>query len=101
MALLMLLSVTTPAVLPGQESDTTEPKTTVPAEDIFSGTVTQLTDRELTVVRRLPGQKPVTRKFARDEKTTVEGRLRNKTRVSVRYKALDDGGFAAVHIIVR
>ena len=70
-------------------------------EPVFSGTVTQVTDRSLTVVRKVPGQQPVTREFTRDDKTTVEGKLRNKARVTVRYKALDDGGFLAVHIIVR
>ena len=92
-ALLLMVSFSIPAVLRSQEPDTAAP--------IFSGTVTQLTDRSLTVVRKVPGQQPVTREFTRDDKTTVEGKLRNKARVTVRYKALDEGGFVAVHIIVR
>jgi len=92
-ALLLVCSLAIPGVLRSQEPE--------PAAPIFSGTVTQLTDRSLTVVRKAPGQKPVTREFTRDGSTTVEGKLRNRARVTVRYKALDDGGFVAVHIIVR
>jgi hypothetical protein len=91
--LLLVLIFSIPGLLRSQEPDTAAP--------IFSGTVTQVTDRSLTVVRKVPGQQPVTREFTRDDKTTVEGKLRNKARVTVRYKALDDGGFLAVHIIVR
>ena len=95
---LLVLSFSVP-VLRSQEPDTA--KATIPSEDIFSGTLTMLAVRSLTVVRKVPGQQPVTREFMRDDKTTVEGKLRNKARVTVRYKALDDGGFIAVHIIVR
>jgi hypothetical protein len=73
----------------------------VSAEEIFSGTVTQFTDRSLTVVHKVPGQPPVTREFVRDGKTTIEGNLRSRARVTVRYRALDNGGFVAVHVIVR
>lgn len=100
-ALLLSLLVLIPAGLRSQEPGAAGPKAAVPAGRIFSGTVTQLTDQSLTVVRRLAGQQPVTREFARDDKTTVEGKLRVKSRVTVRYKALDDSGFVAVHIIVR
>src|SRR5580704_8900043 len=87
--------------LRSQEPNATLPKTAVPSSDIFSGTVTLLTAGSLTVVRKVPGQQPVTRAFTRDAATTVEGKLRNKARVTVQYKAADDGGFVAVHIIVR
>lgn len=100
-ALLLALSFSIPGVFLAQESDTAAPKAVVPSELIFSGTVTQLSDRSLTVVRKVAGQPPVTREFARDDRTTVEGKLRNKARVTVRYTAMDDGGFVAVHIIVR
>ena len=99
--ILLVCILLIPGSLSSQEPDTTAPKTTVPSEDIFSGTVTRLTDRSVTIVRRVPGQPPVTREFTRDAGTTVEGKLRSKARVTVRYKALDDGGFVAVHIIVR
>jgi hypothetical protein len=100
-ALFLALSLSIPGRLSAQESDTAAPKAVVPSELIFSGTVTQLSDRSLTVVRKGAGQPPVTREFARDDRTTVEGKLRNKARVTVRYTAMDDGGFVAVHIIVR
>jgi len=98
---MVAVSFLIPAGLRCQEPDAAPLKAAVPSEDIFSGTVMQLTDRSLTVVRKVPGQQPVTRQFTRDAGTTVEGKLRNKARVTVRYKAADDGGFIAVHIIVR
>jgi len=99
--LLLSLYLLIPAGLGAQEPGTTAPKTAVPAGRIFSGTVTELTDGSVTVVRRVAGQQPVTREFARDAKTTVEGKLRIRARVTVRYKAGNDGGFVALHIIVR
>jgi hypothetical protein len=100
MTLVLALGLSIPAGLRSQEPETAPPKA-APTSDIFSGTVMQLTDRSLTVVRKVAGQQPVTREFARDGGTTVEGKLRNKARVTVRYKAGEDGGFVAVHIIVR
>jgi hypothetical protein len=93
MALLLAIGFLIPGIVRAQ--------VTVPVDDIFSGTVTQLTDRSLKVVRKVPGQPPVTREFTRDASTSVEGKLRNKARVTVRYRVGEDGGFVAVHIIVR
>jgi hypothetical protein len=72
-----------------------------PASNIFTGAVTELTADSITVVRRVTGQNAVTRSFVRDGQTTVEGKLRLKGRVTIRFRMLDDGSFAAVHIIVR
>ena len=83
------------------EAGTSQKSAVVAAEEIFSGTVTQFTDRSLTVVHTVPGRPPVTREFARDGKTTIEGKLRSKVRVTVRYRALGNGEFVAMHIIVR
>jgi hypothetical protein len=77
------------------------PKKTAPSADIFSGTVTKLTEESVTVVRKVAGHEAVTREFMRDGTTTVEGKLREKVRVNVRYKKGEDGGFVAVYIIVR
>jgi hypothetical protein len=77
------------------------PRKTAPSADIFSGTVTKLTDDSLTVVRKVAGHDAVTREFMRGPGTKVEGKLREKVRVTVRYKAGEDGGFVAVYIIVR
>jgi hypothetical protein len=76
-------------------------KKTAPSANIFSGTVTKLTDESVTVVRKVAGHDAVTREFMREASTKVEGKLREKVRVTVRYKANEDGGFVAVYIIVR
>jgi hypothetical protein len=96
---LVALSFVAPACL--SDAAGAQKPAVVPAEEIFSGTVTQFTDRSLTVLHKVPGQPPMTREFTRDGKTTIEGKLRGKVRVTVRYRALADGGFVAVHIIVR
>lgn len=67
----------------------------------FSGTVTDVKPDSITVVRKLPAKDPVSRTFAMDAKTTVEGRIREKARVTVRFAAQEDGALRAVHIIVR
>ena len=74
---------------------------TVPLNPNFSGTVTEVKPDSITVVRKLPAKDPVTRTFAIDEKTTVEGRIRENARVTVRYGLQEDGSLKAVHIIVR
>ena len=84
-----------------QTSATPAPKKSTPSADIFSGTVTQLTEEKVTVVRKVAGHDAVTREFMRDGSTKVEGKLREKVRVTVRYKAGGAGGFLAVYIIVR
>jgi hypothetical protein len=70
-------------------------------DDIFSGTLKQFKDGSITVVHKVAGRQPVTREFALDGRTTIEGKLRIAARVTVRYKALGNGGFVALHIIVR
>lgn len=97
-AVLVALGFLAPACV--SAADSQKPAAVI-AEEIFSGTVTQFTDRSFTVVHTVPGRPPVTREFMRDGKTTIEGKLRNKVRVTVRYKALENGGFVALHIIVR
>ena len=87
--------------LAAQTAATPTPKKAVPSADIFSGTVTKLTDESVTVVRKVAGHDAVTREFMRGASTKVEGKLREKVRVTVRYKADGDGGFVAVYIIVR
>jgi hypothetical protein len=77
------------------------PPAAAAVSNIFTGTITELKTESITVVRRVTGQAAVTRSFVRDAQTTVEGRLRLKSRVTIRFRMLDDGSFAAVHIIVR
>lgn len=90
-----------PAAVPlqAQEPDAAAQKTS--PEQIFSGTITKLTEASITVVRKVLGHQPVTREFTRDGATKVEGKLRERARVTVRYQANEDGGFVAAHIIVR
>ena len=95
------LGALVPVALWPQTAETQAPKKAAASADIFSGTVTKLTADSVTVVRKVLGQDAVTREFARDTQTKVEGKLRNKVRVTVRYKAGEDGGFVAVYIVVR
>jgi hypothetical protein len=76
-------------------------KKTAPANDIFSGTVSALTADSVTVIRRAPARGAGATTFLLDAQTTIEGKLRLKARVTVRYQADDDGRLHALHIIVR
>jgi hypothetical protein len=71
------------------------------ASEIFSGMVTDLSAESLTVVRSGIARESVKRTFILDAQTTVEGKLKAKARVSVRYATEEDGQFRALHIIVR
>ena len=55
-----------------------------PSADIFSGTVTKLTEASVTVVRKVAGHDAVTREFVRGASTKVEGKLREKVRVKLK-----------------
>jgi len=72
-----------------------------PADDKFSGTITQLTADSVTVVRTVPAKDAVTRTFALDPKTKVEGRLRLQARVTVQFESPEDGEYRATRIIVK
>lgn len=99
--MLIWLGILVPgALLSGQEPATTQSKK-APTAQIFSGTVTKMTDSSITAVRKVVGHDPVTRDFIRDSHTQVEGKLAVGARVTVRYKSTDDGGFLALHVIVR
>jgi hypothetical protein len=82
-----------PTLPPAHKSPTANP--------YFSGTVTDVKADSITVVRKLPAKDPVARTFAMDAKTTVEGRIRENARVTVRYAMQEDGSLRAVHVIVR
>jgi hypothetical protein len=100
--MLVVLGALAPARLASQtQTAAPAPKKTAPAADIFSGTVTKLANESITVVRQIPGHPAVTRAFIRDEHTKVEGKLRERVRVTVRYKASESDGFVAVYIVVR
>jgi hypothetical protein len=73
---------------------------TLPKPDaFFAGTVIESTPEKLTVSRMVRG-KTEKRSFAVTPDTKVEGKLRLKVRVTVRYTT-DDDGDTATRILVR
>ncbi|HKW98745.1 MAG TPA: DUF5666 domain-containing protein [Bryobacteraceae bacterium] len=94
-ALLLILSPVSPVSVRAQTATPTEQ----PRSEFFSGTITALSDDKITVFKSVLG-KNSERTFLIDQKTRVEGKLRVKARVTVRYSAAEDGDHA-LHIIVR
>jgi hypothetical protein len=71
-----------------------------PHTEFFSGIVTALSDDKITVFKTVLGKNSETRTFQITPDTRIEGKLRPKTRVTVRYARSEEGD-RAVHIIVR
>ncbi len=71
-----------------------------PQPQFFSGTITALSDTEVTVIRTVLGKNSATRTFVLTPETRIEGKPKVKARVTVRYIP-DENGDRAVHIIVR
>jgi hypothetical protein len=71
-----------------------------PRGEFFSGVITALADDKLTVFKTVLGKNAETRTFVISKETRVEGKLRLKVRVTVRY-IRDEDGDHALHIIVR
>jgi hypothetical protein len=71
-----------------------------PRSEFFSGVVTTLAGDKITVFKTVLGKSPETRSFVITPETRVEGKLRVKVRVTVRYTREDEGD-RALHIIVR
>lgn len=93
----MLLVTLAAKPLPRQDESTEQA-----SGDFFSGTITTLTDDKIGVMRTVLGKSSETRAFAITKATKVEGKLRVKMRVTVRFTKDEDGeGDTAVHIIVR
>jgi hypothetical protein len=69
------------------------------ADAFFAGTVVESTAEKITVTRTVLG-KPENRSFVVTAETKVEGRLRARVRVTVRYISDDDGDTATL-IVVR
>ena len=92
--------------LPGAEGGTALVQDPPAAEegstktDFFSGIVTELSQTSVTVNRKGIGQDSATHTFTIDSKTRVEGKLRVRAKVTVRFVS-DEQGLVAVHIIVR
>ena len=71
-----------------------------PHSEFFSGVVTALAEDKITVFKTVLGKSSETRTFLITPETRVEGKLRVKVRVTVRYTREDEGD-RALHIIVR
>ena len=67
-----------------------------PRNEFFSGVVAALTEDKITVFKTVLGKSSETRVFAVTHETRVEGKLRLKARVTVRYTREEDGDRAAV-----
>lgn len=70
------------------------------ATSFFSGTITAFTDDNVTVIKTVLGKSSETRMFSVTKETRIEGKLKLKARVTVRYTHDEDGN-RALHIIVR
>jgi hypothetical protein len=68
-------------------------------DTFFAGTVSEYTAEKISVSRTVSG-KPEKRTFRITPDTKVEGKLRTKVRVTVRYTSDDDGDVATL-IMVR
>src|SRR3954452_5278474 len=71
-----------------------------PNYEFVSGIITELPPGKIVVNRALLGKPPETRTFVINGDTKIEGKLRTKARVTVGFKASDEGE-VAVRIIVR
>ena len=96
-ALLFLLSPAAPFAAPPQDAATAEQK---PKYEYFSGTITVLEEEKVTLLKTVLGKTSETRTFLITKETRIEGKLKVKARVTVRYTH-DDEGYRALHIIVR
>ena len=95
--LLLLLSPAAPPLARAQDAPPAEQK---PKYEFFSGTISALDPEKLTVIKSVLGKSTETRMFLITKETRVEGKLRVKVRVTIRYTR-DDSGNHALHIIVR
>ena len=99
LALFLGLFIATGAMRSQETAPSVPPKAAV--NDIFSGTVTELTAESVTVTRTALVRDSVKRTFVLDSQTVVEGKLKEKARVAVRYSSDENGQLHAIHIIVR
>jgi hypothetical protein len=93
---LLLLSPISPLPVQAQEDTHSEQA----KSEFFSGVVTELTDDKITVLKAVLGKSSDTRTFLITQETYVEGKLRVRARVTVRYAHEEDSN-RALRIIVR
>ncbi len=70
-------------------------------ETFFSGSVVAVSTTEITVRRRALISNATTKTFAMDAETKIEGKVRVKASVTIRYVTDDEGQARAIQIIVR
>jgi hypothetical protein len=70
------------------------------ADAFFSGTVLTNSPDRVTVTRRIQGKSPERRTFIINAGTTIEGQLKQNSRVTVRFATSEEGD-VALSIIVR
>ena len=68
--------------------------------DNFSGTVISVSDNKITVNRRSWTRDTVTKTFIIEASTKIEGKIKPKVRVTVRF-VVEENEARAIHIIVR
>jgi hypothetical protein len=95
---LLLCAAPSPASL---QETSPQAQSETPKDQFFSGTVTQIDDTKITVLRTVLGKPSATKAFAVTADTKFEGgKPARNSRVTVRYVAGDDGD-RALHVIVR
>jgi len=95
-----LLFLLLPAASPLSSAQDTATSEQQPKNDFFSGVITVLDTERITVSKTVLGKNSDARTFLITKETRIEGKLRLKARVTVRYTH-DEEGNRAVHIIVR
>jgi hypothetical protein len=95
------ITLTLTAQQPAKATTAKTTKAPAPPDDIFSGTVTASQADSITVVRKVPTRADEYRVFVVDKDTKIEGKLRANARVTVRFKADEDGVVHALRVIVR
>ncbi len=96
---LVLICLLLGAVLPSAGFAQDDPAKT-DSDAFFSGTVMEIAADHVTVSRTILGKPAERRTFKITEQTKVEGKLKAKSRVTVRYAATDEGD-VALSILVR
>jgi hypothetical protein len=69
-------------------------------DGFFSGTVSEVAQDKVIVARTVLGKAPENRTFVINSETKVEGKIKQKSRVTVRY-APGEQGDVALSILVR
>lgn len=76
-------------------TDTAPPTPTPPRPQFFAGTITSITNDQITISRTLVGHQPETRSFELTPKTKMnKNNCKPNTKVTVRYQHLPAGDMA-------